>query len=104
IPPIMRFLTVCAFFCHYNSAFAFLDYEGVGVVVLSHLFHRWMQFQTRAPWRVAWDHVPGHTPHGLTPCSIPRSGCESTHWLYFVPYRTQRREFLAGDSLSHNIR
>ena len=32
----MRFLIVCAFFCHYNSVFAFLDYEDVGVVVLSH--------------------------------------------------------------------
>jgi hypothetical protein len=38
MPPIMRFLIVCAFFCHYNSVFAFLDHEDVGVVVLSHLY------------------------------------------------------------------
>ena len=30
----MRFLIVCAFFCHYNSVFAFLDHKDVGVVVL----------------------------------------------------------------------
>ena len=39
----MRFLIVCAFFCHCNSAFAFLDHEGVGLAVLSYLYHRLIQ-------------------------------------------------------------
>ena len=53
----MRFLTVCAFFCPCNNVFAFLDHEGVGVAVLSHLYHRLIQLQTRERCRVAWDHV-----------------------------------------------
>jgi hypothetical protein len=47
MPPIMRFLIVCAFFYHYNSVFAFLDHEDVSVVVLSHRYHTLIQFQTR---------------------------------------------------------
>src|SRR5262249_54283444 len=104
MPPITRFLTVCAFFCRCNNAFAFLDHEGVGVVVLSHLYHRLIQLPTREPGRAAWGHVRGYPHHALTPFAILHSGYESTHWLYFVPYQTQRREFLAGDRLSHNIR
>jgi len=61
----MRFLSVCAFFCHYNSAFAFLPPEGVGGAVLSHRYHRLLQLQTREQRRAAWDHVQGHSPHGL---------------------------------------
>src|SRR6516164_4442214 len=95
-------LDCVSFFCHYNSVFAFLHHTDVGVAVLSHLSHRLLQLRTRAQWRAAWDHVQGHTHHGLMPFSRPHSGCESTHWLYFAPYQTQRREFLAGDILLHN--
>jgi hypothetical protein len=65
------------------------------VAVLSHLCHRLIQLQTRERCRVAWDHVQVNSPHGPTPFSRPHSGCESTHWLYFVPCQIQRREFLA---------
>ena len=58
----MRFLTVCAFFCHCNSVFAFLDHEGVGVAVLSHLSHTLIQLQTLERCRAAWDHVQGTYP------------------------------------------
>src|SRR5215472_9258998 len=99
MPPRMRFLIVCAFFCHYNSVFALLDYKGVGGAVLSHLSHRLLQLQTRALWRAAWGHVQGHTHHGPMPFARPHLGCESTHWLYFAPYQTQRQEFLVEDTL-----
>jgi hypothetical protein len=46
MPPIMRCLIVCRFFCHYHSVLAFLVHEDVGVVVLSRLYHTLMQLQT----------------------------------------------------------
>ena len=98
----MRFLTVCAFFCHCNNVFAFLHHEGVAVAVLFHLSHRLIQLQTLERGRAAWDHAQGHTPHGPTPFSRPHSVYESTHWLYFVPYQIQKREFLEGDILLNN--
>lgn len=99
MPPIMRFLIVCAFFCHYNSVFAFLDYEDVGVVILSHLYHRWIQFQTREQFRAAWDHVRVNTLHGPTPFLIRHSISESMHLQYFAPYQIQKRGFLVEDRL-----
>ena len=99
MPPIMRFLIVCLFFCHYNSVFAFLDHEDVGVVVLSRLYHTLMQFQTLERFRAAWDHVRVNTLHGPTPCSIRHSIAESIHSQYFAPYQIQKREFLGEDRL-----
>src|SRR4030095_430650 len=102
MPPIMRFLIVCAFFYHYNSVFAFLDYEDVGVVVLSHLSHTWIQFQTLARFRAAWDHVRVNTLHDPTLFSILHSIAASSHSQYFAPYQIHKRAFLGEDRLLHN--
>src|SRR5215471_15252762 len=99
MPPIMRFLIVCLFFCHYNSVFAFLGHEDVGVVVLSHLYYMLIQFPTRERLRAAWDHVRVNTLHGPTPFFIFHSIAESIHSRYFVPYQIQKREFLGEDRL-----
>src|SRR4029450_6261519 len=85
MPPIMRFLIVCAFFYHSNSVSAFLDHEDVGVGVLSHLSHTWIQFQTRARFRAAWDHVRVNTLHDPTLFLILHSISESIHSPYFAP-------------------
>ena len=95
----MRFLIVCAFFYHYNSVSAFLDYEDVGVVVLSHLSHTLIQFQTRARFRAAWDHVRVNTLHDPTLFSTHHSISESIHSQYFVPYQIQKQVFLGEDRL-----
>src|SRR2546430_16856977 len=73
MPPIMRFLIVCAFFYHYNSVSAFLDHEDVGVLVLSHLSHTWIQFQTLVRFRAAWDHVRVNRACRKTPSRV--MGC-----------------------------
>src|SRR5262249_48824582 len=99
MPPITRFLIVCAFFCHCNSVSALPYPEGVGVAVLFHLSHRQIPLQTLEPWRVAGDHVPVHIPHGPKPFSTSHSGCASTHWLCFASCQTQRQGFLVGDTL-----
>src|ERR1043166_8678493 len=104
MPPITRFLTVCAFFCRCNSAFAFPDHEGVGVVVLSHLYHRLIQLQMREQWRAAWGHVRGHTHHALTPFAILHSEYESTHSQYFAPYQIQKPGLLEEDRPCNNTR
>src|SRR4030095_468407 len=80
--------------CRCNSAFALPDHEGVGVVVLSHLYHRLIQLQMREQWRAAWGHVRGHTHHALMPFAILHSEYESTHWQYFAPYSMQKPGFL----------
>src|SRR6266567_4212665 len=99
MPPIMRFLIVCAFFYHYNSVSAFLDHEDVGVLVLSHLSHTLIQFQTLAQFRAAWDHVRVNTLHDPTLFSTRHSISESIHSQYFVPYQIQKRVFLVEDRL-----
>src|SRR5689334_13317084 len=84
MPPIMRVLIVCAFFYHSNSVSAFLDHEDVGVLVLSHLSHTWIQFQTLARFRAAWDHVRVNTLHDPTLFSILHSISESIHSQYLI--------------------
>src|SRR5438132_12130072 len=93
----MRFLIVCAFFYHYNSVAVFRDHEDFGVVVLSHLSHTLIQFQTRAGFRAAWDHVRVNTLHAPTLFSMRHSISESIHSQYFAPYQIQKREFLGED-------
>src|SRR5215510_5686843 len=99
MPPTMRFLIVCLFFCHSNSVFAFLAHEDVGVVVLSRLYHTLMQLQTLEWFRAAWDHVRVNTLHAPTPFSIRHSRAASIHLRYFAPYQIQKRAFLGEDRL-----
>src|SRR5262252_9600999 len=99
MPPTMRFLIVCLFFCHYNSVFAFLVHEDVGVVVLSRLYHMLIQFQMLERFRAAWDHVRGNTLHGPRSFSIRHAIAESIHSQYFTPYQIQERALLGEDRL-----
>jgi hypothetical protein len=99
MPPIMRCLIVCRFFCHYHSVLAFLVHEDVGVVVLSRLYHTLMQLQTRERFRAAWEHVRVNTLHGPMPFSIRHAIAASMHSQYFAPYQMQKRAFLGEDRL-----
>ena len=90
---------VCAFFYHCNNVSAFPHHKDVVVAVLSHLYHRLIQAQTRERFRAAWDHVLVNIHHGPTPFVIPHAVYESTHSQYVAPYQTQKPEFLAKDRL-----
>src|SRR5262245_20533429 len=104
MPPIRRCWIVCAFVCHSNRVCAFLEHEDVGVVVLSHLDHTWMQLQTRERVRAAWEPGRVNPLHGLTPFSILHSISESLHSPSAAPYQRQKRALLGEDRFLRHTR